>query len=289
MKAKGTLILGVILFVFGLLTFFLLVPSVGPLRKLIENDNISLPIGISAFIICIIIGLILIAINENEEVNNYRKEKYKIKLYQEFIASIILGVFAIIGIVIGVFLDDFKILLISLAILIVSFGVFIYYQQKNKEIITIINMYLDEKFEPASFYELILNDYFKDRLVNKLETYFMDSEIVSKFDEREKEVTIIFIFKYFEIEIVIDENEFVYYINLDFELENEIYDQTDLNQIADYNEKKLDELLYSYETFKIHFSKNEIENSYKEFTYFVNGLISKINELIEILKNIKKY
>lgn len=131
-------------------------------------------------------------------------------------------------------------------------------------------MYLDEKFEPASFYELILNDYFKDRLVYKLETYFMDSEIVSKFDEREKEVTIIFIFKYFE-------------------LENEIYDQTDLNQIADYSEKKLDELLYSYETFKIHFSKNEIENSYKEFTYFVNGLISKINELIEILKNIKKY
>lgn len=130
-------------------------------------------------------------------------------------------------------------------------------------------MYLDEKFEPASFYELILNDYFKDRLVYKLETYFMDSEIVSKFDEREKEVTIIFIFKYFE-------------------LENEIYDQTDLNQIA-VSEKKLDELLYSYETFKIHFSKNEIENSYKEFTYFVNGLISKINELIEILKNIKKY
>lgn len=134
-KAKGTLILGVILFVFGLLTFFLLVPSVGPLRKLIENDNISLPIGISAFIICIIIGLILIAINENEEVNNYRKEKYKIKLYQEFIASIILGVFAIIGIVIGVFLDDFKILLISLAILIVSFGVFIYYQQKIKKLL----------------------------------------------------------------------------------------------------------------------------------------------------------
>ncbi len=288
MKQKSKLILGFIIFIIGLTVFFCLIPIDGFLRVLIGNDSISISLGLSVSIICWIISLILIAKNEFKVFNNKNRNNYKFKVYSEFISSIVLGLSSIVAIVISIGWYNSKILILSIIISIVCCIGFIYYLNKVKELINTKKKYKGVDFIPKTFYELILNDHYKNKIRSKLKKNIKECSIKSDYDEQFKKININFKSDNYNIEIVVGKKEIYYFITLNDDVESSIYNIISHQQSSEYSKEEIEEFIYSDEATKIPFNRYDNDHSYVILSDYVNNLIEKTTGLIEFNNKYKR-
>lgn len=288
LSPKNKVIIGVIIFILGFAYLPLCIWIFGKDEGITMDNHpfvfvSMLVVPLITFIISIVIiakneGLIKPAKNKFLQAINPKKEN----VYIEFVATIILSIMGIIGVV-YLFIEEpeFKYTISCIGVLIVGLVGTIIYSRKIYKIRKDKKYYSKKDFVPKNVYEQLRNDLYKKQIRKQIRRLINDLEIDYDYDQELKQIKINFKNKLYEIAITIEKNNKWIDVILDNELETKLYEMAEQGLEKELTVDVLDKLLYDEEKVKLIFDKNDLSKTYLE-------IVNKIKEKQEYIEKLRE-
>lgn len=202
MKAKRKFILGCFLFSLGILSFIFLVPEDGVLNVKINNEILSIALGLALFIFFAISGTILIANNERRIVENM--DIYKVDTVMKTCLTVMLLIFLLVMLGISSYRRYETVTVVCFVLIICFVLILYYYSRKIHRFRTIERKYIDYEFKIESLFDKVACGHYQSYLVYELRNALNDSSYDINTDFKIKEELVQIIVKKEDIRLTVN-------------------------------------------------------------------------------------
>lgn len=189
MKAKRKVLIGMFLFLVGIVSFILFVPDDGLFQICMENDILSIALGIISFLAFAIAGTVLVANNEKKIYQN--KDPYKFDCVIRIIISVFLLAFCIVMFSISLWKEYATVSVVTFVLGIIFILLVIFHSKRIDTFRKIESKYSNLDYKVNSLFEQISVGHYTNTLLPKLESLFPDYDIKTDFNLKEERVSIV--------------------------------------------------------------------------------------------------
>lgn len=281
MQAKRKVLLGIFLFVVGIVLFILFVPDEGIFQILISNDILSIALGIVFFIGFAIAGTVLVADNVKALLHYYNP--YKFDCVIRIVISVCMLAFFLIMLIIGIVKKHDVLTSVSFVLGVIYILIVAYNSLKIDKYRRIEKKYKNKNANVSSFFDLVSRDHYANMIINEFKKRidFMD-EIKSDFDLKTETETVIIKAYNMRLKLVFDNDDYICKMDLPLI----VYQTLDDGDIM-YNGHKLSELIQILEyddELNLNYNYNNRSKNYNALARLVKEKYSMALELVSFCK-----